>query len=492
MVKNRILIVDDERIIREGISRSINWEQMGLELQGTCEDAFDALDIFITDPPDIAIIDISMPGMTGLELIETVRNKGLAIQFIILSGYGEFEFAQKAISFGVKQYLLKPLDIKKLKNALTEIVEEIRTTTYNNTLKLDFLIKKVLKNDREIDTEFLKALLKDINGKFWMLASLTYIDSSSISNNFISFIHGFEFEGIFIQLLEVEEHIEPEDLYSFLYNIKNKNKIAGNQVPVISSGTPGFIESIYSQFVACGNKILKFQLSSLLSIDNNASLSDLVILIDKMKSSITNGESDVLGNVLEKLFLVVSDSKLTLEKTKILLIQILDIINTGNNKIKKVDSISRNIQLMKTPDFRSLFINFDSVIQSMVCNNLENTSKKHLPWLVEKTKQELKNNYADNNITLRTFCENIVFSNPDYLGKLFHKYVKQSFHEYLNMIRINAAKEIIIQNPYLAMYDVAKKTGFGDNSQYFSKVFKNIERVTPSQFKNSIKKGLLI
>lgn len=128
-----VLIVDDERIIRDGISSLINWDQYGLVLIGKDSTGLDAYNRIMDETkttPDIVITDIKMPIMNGLELIKKVSSQNNEIVFIILSGYGEFEFAKKAMEYGVRHYLLKPTTedeiIKLLLEASHEVTEKKR------------------------------------------------------------------------------------------------------------------------------------------------------------------------------------------------------------------------------------------------------------------------------------------------------------------------------------------------------------------------------
>ena len=104
----KLLIADDERVIRESISTLIDWKSLGIELIGLAKDGSDAYNMIIDECPDIVLTDIKMPGFTGIELIEKIRKINTLTQFVILSGYGEFEFAKAAMRFGVRHYLLKP------------------------------------------------------------------------------------------------------------------------------------------------------------------------------------------------------------------------------------------------------------------------------------------------------------------------------------------------------------------------------------------------
>ena len=103
----KLLLVDDERMIREGISAMIDWEKFNIRIK-LASNGLEAYEMIVHDPPDILITDIKMPGLEGLALIERTYQKFPDMMVVILSGYGEFDFASRAIEYGVKHYLLKP------------------------------------------------------------------------------------------------------------------------------------------------------------------------------------------------------------------------------------------------------------------------------------------------------------------------------------------------------------------------------------------------
>ena len=86
----KLIIADDERIIRETISTIIHWENYDIEVVGLCKNGMETYDMIMDESPDIVLTDIKMPGMDGLELINRVSRTDLNVQVIILSGYGEF------------------------------------------------------------------------------------------------------------------------------------------------------------------------------------------------------------------------------------------------------------------------------------------------------------------------------------------------------------------------------------------------------------------
>ena len=105
----RVIIADDEPKVLLLIKNLIQWEELGLELVATANDGISALEMIEELHPDIVITDIRMPGYDGIELIEKAKALDPRIDFIIISGYRHFNYAQKAIRFGVEDYLLKPL-----------------------------------------------------------------------------------------------------------------------------------------------------------------------------------------------------------------------------------------------------------------------------------------------------------------------------------------------------------------------------------------------
>ena len=120
----KLIIADDERVIRETISNLIDWKSLDAELIGLCSNGLEAYDMIIDESPDIVLTDIKMPGMSGLELIRKISETDLDTQFVILSGYGEFEYAKEAMKYGVKQYVLKPCSQSKIEEAIREVSKD--------------------------------------------------------------------------------------------------------------------------------------------------------------------------------------------------------------------------------------------------------------------------------------------------------------------------------------------------------------------------------
>ena len=125
----RILVVEDEEVIRKGLIRFIDFEKLNCILVGEASNGIEGIACIEKYQPDIVISDINMPIMNGIEMIEQTLDFNYST--ILISGYSEFAYAKKAIRYGVSGYLLKPVDEKELEEVLIEAIEQRQIlTTY--------------------------------------------------------------------------------------------------------------------------------------------------------------------------------------------------------------------------------------------------------------------------------------------------------------------------------------------------------------------------
>lgn len=135
----KIIICDDEVIIRKGLMTLVVSHYPKLELAGTASNGFEAFQLIVDHQPDVALMDINMPGLSGLEVMEKAQEHSPRTRFIIISGYDEFQYAQKAIRLKAFDYLLKPLDRDRLfetiDNALHAALQEVIIGAKNHPAK---------------------------------------------------------------------------------------------------------------------------------------------------------------------------------------------------------------------------------------------------------------------------------------------------------------------------------------------------------------------
>ncbi|MCD7883925.1 MAG: response regulator [Lachnospiraceae bacterium] len=131
----RIMVVDDERIVREAIADGIAWEDYGITLAAAAGNALEALDYLKDNEVDLILVDIQMPVMNGLELQKKVRSFRPDTDFIVLSGYAEFAWAQEAMRCGAKDYLLKPVNEESLLEAVQKCKKERESRKFMDSIR---------------------------------------------------------------------------------------------------------------------------------------------------------------------------------------------------------------------------------------------------------------------------------------------------------------------------------------------------------------------
>lgn len=152
----KVLLVDDEQVILQGLQELIDWEDEGFLIAGTASNAKEALRFIENNQVDVILADISMPGISGLQFLKKIRTENLSDAFfIILSGFAEFSYAQEAIRYGCLDYILKPIK----KGKLLEVLHKVREITADK--------EEENRMNRRMEKAYLaRNLIAVINGKY--------------------------------------------------------------------------------------------------------------------------------------------------------------------------------------------------------------------------------------------------------------------------------------------------------------------------------------
>lgn len=124
MSKIKVMLVDDEPFIRQGMRMIIDWESYGYEIAAEAENGMQALEMLDGEEIDLVFVDLKMPRMSGLELIKAAQEREMEIRFIVLTGYADFSYAREALRLAVEDYLLKPIQKEELIGILEKVKEE--------------------------------------------------------------------------------------------------------------------------------------------------------------------------------------------------------------------------------------------------------------------------------------------------------------------------------------------------------------------------------
>jgi len=140
----KVIFIDDEPLIRQGLKSIINWSQYGYVICGEACDGIEGMKKIIELSPDVAIVDINLPGCNGLKMLQALSEAGNKCKIIILSGYSEFKYAQQAVDLGVEAYLLKPIEQDELTEKIIKIHKDIYSSCKLNSCDLNSMQKKLL------------------------------------------------------------------------------------------------------------------------------------------------------------------------------------------------------------------------------------------------------------------------------------------------------------------------------------------------------------
>lgn len=157
----KLLLVDDEHIVRYGISNIIPWSHYHIQII-QASNGEEALNLIDKVNPDFILTDIKMPGIDGLELIEKVTKKDKRIIFAILSGYSDFDYARKAMTFGVKYYLLKPAEEDEIINVVKKLIAEKKEIEGKKKVLDHINLKELVIETRESNNEMVNELIEKI------------------------------------------------------------------------------------------------------------------------------------------------------------------------------------------------------------------------------------------------------------------------------------------------------------------------------------------
>ena len=208
----KVFLVEDEIVVREGIKNQINWEQEGFQFIGEASDGELAYPMIQTLKPDIVITDIKMPFVDGLELSRMIKEIQPEIKIIILSGYGEFDYAKEAIKIGITDYLLKPISSERLLDAVKAVGRSIEEERKQKNILFQFQEELQEKQERERQQLLYDLVSKEIPIKeLGERAKELNLDLFACMYNIVLFkvyLSGDNIHSYSEHLVEVEDQIE--------------------------------------------------------------------------------------------------------------------------------------------------------------------------------------------------------------------------------------------------------------------------------------------
>lgn len=493
----KLIIADDERVIRETISTLIDWKQYDIELVGLCSNGLEAYDMILDESPDIVLTDIKMPGLDGLELIKKVSDTDLSTQFIILSGYGEFDYAKKAMKYGVKHYLLKPCNELQIIDSIQDTAKtcyqnSISTYTKANTFQtadnmchhvLFSIINDAIYQNKPYSetfqtyepymdfhftayhlfyvyflepdclTEFVRTLREYCASRFAAVTVhgiyvtntliLFFKDFSGSYHDFITFLSFMRPEGQKVSL-EVD-HCSYKNLSTLLSEALDK---------VRRYGMIYYIDQ--RQILSCCN--YNFMMAE----------------SEKMYQSVMEGNRTSI-DALTDLLCGINDLRFLKQLISSLLLK----ITTNDPSLSTVQLTESLLTINQIEDLHELKLEMADYLRKLLADR---RPQNDVTSMTRQIFEYVDENIQNPNLTLKFIAEQYLFMNTDYVSKKFQKDTGIRFSAYLTNVRLEKAKEFLASGEADKILNVAAAVGCGNNPQYFSKLFKKNTGMTPTAY----------
>ncbi|NHW37085.1 response regulator [Paenibacillus aceris] len=534
----KIMIVDDESEVREGIKESIEWELHGFELVGDYASGREALEAIAELRPDLVISDICMPFMDGIELARNIQMKYPYIKVIILTGHDEFDYAQKALRLNVYDYIVKPITAFELRSLLDKVRSAMDNEAEHreNLTHLKIQLQQSLPLLRE---RFLEQMVSGTLNEVRIQERLQYFRIPAMPPPYLVAVIDID---EFSEITKGKWDNDPELLRSAAYNIvqevmEGKEAVIfrtrEERIGVVFYGKAE--EALYEAAFNlaevirfCIEKYLKFTVTvglgtlcsalSELSISYKGAISALdyrfllgsnrVLSIQDMEGAhnsmhrldmewshrfatmIKTGTSMESHALIRQLIFSLKSSLMPIGACYLQIQSILiEIVNTIHKLVgdeivhfKGHELIFKNMNRLKTLD------EIEQWLQE-ICN-------ESIAYIAEQrndlTKMQVRSvisyieeNYHNEDLTIHDLCRHVHLS-KSYLSSLFKQHTEQTIMEYVTRIRLDKAKDLLRHTP-MKFYEIAAKVGYSD-PQYFSVFFKKHTGTSLTEYREKLAK----
>lgn len=535
----KLFIVDDEIDVVEGVKSTVDWGKHGVEVCGSANNGLEALNLIHELSPDLLIVDVNMPVMDGIELLQKLKNEGSDLEFLILSGYDEFSYAQKAVNLGATDYLLKPCrpqDILRAVLRARSIAEEKKSrekllahyaAQFHNNIpilrerflsrllegkvsdlagareEMDlykislpqgdstvvlFKIDKAFPAGRNnlMNMETSKLAVRDVIKKEFESAS--FQAEVFIYKEYVAAIAGLDADGHSLRKLPV-----------LLDGIREK--VVQNVGLTVTAGVGNPVSSPPDMWKCYSECCSAIDTKSFLGENRVIFFSDVVLEQKKAFAYPYNREMDIInclhtGNkdgLPAKIDGFYDEMAATGPLSKDF-IQNASIVLIGNIfRFCMEEKIDTQAVFAGQDDFFGEMLRCGTLFElkekigGLLCKIVDHMNKReNINKFVDMAIDYIKSNYSGD-IGLETIAKK-VYITPGYLSMLFKQAVGVNFVDFLNQYRVQMSKEYI-KDYRFKLYEIANKVGFQDE-KYFSQIFKKYTGLTPKQYRETLNTAL--
>ncbi|MBP5599317.1 MAG: response regulator [Lachnospiraceae bacterium] len=516
----KVLLVDDEPFIIQGLSMLIDWKKEGFDIVATASNGEEALEYIKSEAPDIVFADIKMPNMTGIDLLKKVYEEKISsAKFVILTGFDDFDYARSALKYKALDYLLKPIGKEELLNVLKKASAELNVgmkAKENEVVRqreeYSRRIISVLRGKADSETvAFVKNYLGDIKGVRYISFEL---DENSEKNALLSDEEKrLSLKALYTRLVSL---VGADFRVIYDVSLRGKNYDVGvilSDDLLKGESENDYIESLKENLTDSFDFDISVLVGSKVSSIEKLSDSCMGVLVANFvtgfQSNKGNGKWEVKEKSVDKAFIdellhfvYTNDTEAIKENAK----KLVSLFKKSDSRIvgmvinymmfelshmvvKTDESIDQTeaIEYISKNAFEGTDLgNNDESISLLLTDFAEyiyQLRTNQSGGVIKQVEEDIRVNYKDN-ITLKELGKKY-FINSAYLGQLFKNKYGISFKDYLHKIRIEKAEELLI-NTDLKTYEVAEAVGYKD-VDYFINRFIEDKGCTPAKFRKQIK-----
>lgn len=517
----KLIVVDDEKAIRKGICNYIDWGGLGFEVTASFEDGKETIEYIESHDVDVVLTDIEMAQVSGLELAKYIHDRQLPPKAVIISGYKEFEYARKAVEYGVEHYLLKPIKMEEVAEVFTKIRKDLDKKKENGhrliteqrnfeellpELREQFWIsllvggprakeklikrKNLLKLDMDVE---LPCGILDIKPAGEDEELLPYNRSENYHNLINNIFGGISDEiqcyptflsADILKIIVTTCRNETADMFGKRLKLQIDEKCQ-SAYSLLKLKFDIKIEKIFKNLVEMSEYNCRLSSRAELeqSPDTRLLSEDYEQLIQKYKllmGIINDGDFEELDNMIDNIFLEFRN--LPIDQVKQISIDMFSMLSgkfvkMGIDFWKDMNKTVSYQQIMEAENLRELKIKCQNMLRATIdiVRSKQNAGSRSV---VEQSLLYIKKHIGED-LSLEGIADRF-FLNQTYFSRLFKQYTGTTFTDYLIEQRMEKAKELLSLGRF-KVYEVSQMIGYR-SEKYFFRIFKQYAGCSPAEY----------
>lgn len=527
----KLLIVDDEKVVRDRVVSLINWEAAGFNVIGACENGLEAIESIEKERPDLVMTDIRMPFMDGIELASHILRNHPMIKLVFLTGFDDFNYARKAIDLSVMDYLLKPITADELSESLKRIRERLDMQLAERRdinqlreyfeqslpqLRSGFLSQLINGNlqPRTISEAIKTMKMHELENESFRVAVIEIDDASFSQGVFSQSDHNLACFGVYNIAEEICSRerigmafIHSDQVVIIVYNLDGRLEESLDEIRLAVRSFLQLTLSIGVSSVIGVNEMRRGWQEAVRALDYRLVVGDdsLIFLEDleqvdsrppivskelenKLLTAVKVGHQSELEHAVKEIMTVITSSQWPLEYVRFFLSGIAASLiseaaaaGVNLNETLPVDQMTQYLTRSNLGDIASWLS--DTSIGLM--RAIDNGRRDNCQLIVEQASAYLNSNYADRNLSLNMISSHLHIS-PSYFSAVYKRETGETFISALLRIRMENARNLMITTN-LKNFEIASLVGY-DDPHYFSVCFKKYYKQSPNDFRSSLQK----